>query len=73
MADPDCQAPPSSAWSLQGSCSRGLRAFARIYAGWGVPREFYRQELLYDYYHIMLLFFVDLFLLFSFAVSICRV
>jgi len=29
---------------LSGPCSKGLKAFARIYAGWGVPMEFYREE-----------------------------
>jgi len=28
-----------------GSCVQGLKAFGRIYAGWGVPMEFYRREL----------------------------
>ncbi|CAJ1358317.1 unnamed protein product [Effrenium voratum] len=40
LADSDVQEG-----QLQGSGRRGLKAFARIYAGWGVSREFYQQEL----------------------------
>lgn len=42
LADKDCD---GSGWKLLGPCQRGLKAFARIYAGWGVPREFYQKEL----------------------------
>lgn len=45
LADPDCQEDKEGHLYLNGSCMQGLKAFARIYAGWGVPMEFYRQEL----------------------------
>eukprot|EP00747_Dinoflagellata_sp_TGD_P094552 gnl/TRDRNA2_/TRDRNA2_166157_c0_seq1.p1 gnl/TRDRNA2_/TRDRNA2_166157_c0~~gnl/TRDRNA2_/TRDRNA2_166157_c0_seq1.p1 ORF type:complete len:699 (-),score=98.80 gnl/TRDRNA2_/TRDRNA2_166157_c0_seq1:41-1903(-) len=43
-ADPDCS-EVNGRLVLTGSCMLGLRAFARIYSGWGVPMEFYQQEL----------------------------
>eukprot|EP00434_Breviolum_minutum_P038536 symbB.v1.2.034185.t1/scaffold4372.1/size40542/1 len=43
LADKDCDV--STGWTLRGSCQQGLKAFARIYAGWGVPRQFYQKEI----------------------------
>ena len=45
LADSDCKVDGRLGMRLHGSCQRGLKAFARIYAGWGVSREFYRQEI----------------------------
>jgi len=42
LADKDCDV---TGWTLRGSCQQGLKAFARIYAGWGVPRQFYQKEI----------------------------
>lgn len=43
LADKDCDV--STGWKLLGPCQQGLKAFARIYAGWGVPRQFYQKEI----------------------------
>lgn len=43
--DPDCQRDDQGRLFLAGKAHLGLKAFARIYAGWGIPMEFYRQEL----------------------------
>ncbi|CAE7943415.1 metXA [Symbiodinium necroappetens] len=45
LADSDCKDDGRLGMRLHGSCQRGLKAFARIYAGWGVSREFYKQEI----------------------------
>lgn len=42
---PDCTEDEEGRLILTGKCKPGLKAFARIYAGWGIPMEFYRQEL----------------------------
>ncbi|CAK0808633.1 unnamed protein product [Prorocentrum cordatum] len=45
LADPHCVEGADGRLLLTGPCHRGLKTFGRIYAGWGVPMEFYRQEL----------------------------
>lgn len=45
LTDPGIQEDSEGRLSLTGSCKQGLKAFARIYAGWALPMEFYRQEL----------------------------
>jgi len=45
LLDPDCAEDLEGRLVLSGNCEQGLRAFARIYAGWGMSMEFYRQEL----------------------------
>ena len=46
LADPDCRVDSLGCFGrLRGPCQRGLKAFARIYAGWGVSREFYQKEM----------------------------
>ena len=45
LADSSCKVDEPLGMRLHGSCRRGLKAFARIYAGWGVSREFYKQEI----------------------------
>lgn len=44
LADPDISEEDGNL-ILSGKAERGLKAFARIYAGWGVPMEYYRQEI----------------------------
>ncbi|CAE8599905.1 unnamed protein product, partial [Polarella glacialis] len=44
LADQDCRRSEGRI-RLTGPCKQGLKAFARIYAGWGVSQEFYRKEL----------------------------
>ena len=44
LADPDITEEDGNL-VLSGKAERGLKAFARIYAGWGVPMEYYRQEI----------------------------
>ena len=43
LADKDTDV--AAGWRLLGSCQQGLKAFARIYAGWGVPHQFYQKEI----------------------------
>jgi len=45
LTDPDIRQDSDGRPYLVGSGKRGLQTFARIYAGWGVPMEFYQQEL----------------------------
>ncbi|CAK9118295.1 unnamed protein product [Durusdinium trenchii] len=40
---PDCQVDEFG-WKLKGTGHLSLKTFARIYAGWGVPRQFYQKE-----------------------------
>lgn len=39
----DCQVDEFG-WKLKGTGHLSLKTFARIYAGWGVPRQFYQKE-----------------------------
>jgi len=45
LTDADIREDPEGCPYLVGSGKKGLRTFGRIYAGWGVPMEFYQQEL----------------------------
>ena len=48
LADTDCCVDSRLGMRMRGPCQRGLKAFARIYAGWGVSREFYQKEMWRD-------------------------
>jgi len=44
VADAGCNVDKEGRVVLSGTCEAGLKAFARIYAGWGLSMEFYRKE-----------------------------